>query len=179
MESSKDKQIDWQWFGSLSEAEQFEEMKTWDYDTWDEYEKRGGIITMDEFGHYEYGFLHKLIKEKKEARSNGHVFKYPFDMARLSHKLTGLPVLVTVLSGEVVPKMGFQNDTSTRYNLSKTLYLSISDNPQLLSENAELQISTEQFEQVRQWVVLNQSTLLAYWRCEIFTDKLIEQLKTL
>jgi len=110
---------------------------------------------------------------------NNKLFESPLDTASLSQRATGLPVVVIVLSGEGIPKMGFQNDTETRYDPDHVLYLSISDNPQLLSEDAELQITPEQFEMVRQWIILNQDALLAYWHCESITDELINQLKTL
>jgi len=154
-------------------------MKTWDNETWVEYETRDGLISEEEFWNYAHAYLDKLIKEKKDARSNGCASQYPFDTASLSQRTTGLPVVVIVLSGEGKPKVGFQNDSETRFDPDHVLYLSISDNPQILAKDVELQISAEQFEMVRQWVILNQNVLLAYWHCESTTDELIDNLKRL
>ena len=60
MANSNEKQVDWQWFDSLSESEQIDEMKKWDYETWIEYETREGLISEEEFWNYAHEYLGKL-----------------------------------------------------------------------------------------------------------------------
>jgi len=71
MANPNDKQIDWQWFDSLSETEQIEEMKKWDNDMWIAYETRDGVISEEEFWKYAHEYLNKLNKEEEE-RLNGN-----------------------------------------------------------------------------------------------------------
>jgi len=73
MTNSKDKQIDWKWFDSLSESEQIKEMKTWDNDMIIAYETRDGVISEEEFWNYAYEHLNKLNKEEEERLKGNNI----------------------------------------------------------------------------------------------------------
>jgi len=66
MESSKDKQIDWKWFDSLSESEQIKEMKTWDNDMIIAYETRDGVVPLEEVIQDLHNFIDTLEDKWKE-----------------------------------------------------------------------------------------------------------------
>lgn len=104
-----------------------------------------------------------------------------FEMASISKKKTKLPVKIWVQSEITMrhntPRIKFLNSTADKTIASLLVPLSISDNPQILSKNTKLKITSDQFEAIRQWVIRNKDLLLMLWKDGIETDDFIEQMK--
>jgi len=106
-----------------------------------------------------------------------------FEMANLSQKKTGLPVIIWVQSNSISgagqhnsPRIKFQNNTATRCDGNNLIPISIDMNPQILIKNPTINISSEQLESVRQWIIRNYDALISYWNGDYTTDELMEVL---
>jgi len=107
-----------------------------------------------------------------------------FEMANLSQKKTGLPVIIWVRANSESgdgqhnsPRIKFQNNTATRCDSNSLIPISIDTDPKILIKNPTLNISSEQLELIRQWIIRNYETLISYWNGDYTTDELIDVLK--
>lgn len=92
-----------------------------------------------------------------------------FEMANISTKKTGLPVIVWI-------SVKFENHKPRIKIMNKNCKVSISieDKPQILVGNCK---SNKIIEQVKKWIKINKNVLLDYWNMKITTDEAIELLK--
>ena len=109
------------------------------------------------------------------------------EMANISQNTTGLDVIVWVQTINTqstgkhnLPRIKFQNNTVTKIQINELTPISISDNPEILLKNNDLnkiKISQAQINEVKQWIVKNQEILIDYWQEKITTDELFQKLK--
>ena len=109
------------------------------------------------------------------------------EMANISQNTTGLDVIIWVQTNNTqspgkhnLPQIKFQNNTSTKIQINELIPISISDNPEILLKNNDLnkiKISQAQINEVKQWIVKNQEILIDYWQEKITTDELFQKLK--
>ena len=109
------------------------------------------------------------------------------EMASISQNTTGLDVVIWVQTNNTqstgkhnLPQIKFQNNTSTKVQLNELIPISISDNPEILLENNDLnkiKISQAQINEIKQWIVKNKEILMDYWKEKITTDELFQKLK--
>ena len=109
------------------------------------------------------------------------------EMASISQNTTGLDVIIWVQTNNTqspgkhnLPQIKFQNNTSTKIQINELIPISISDNPEILLKNNDLnkiKISQAQINEVKQWIVKNQEILIDYWQEKITTDELFQKLK--
>ena len=109
------------------------------------------------------------------------------EMANISQNTTGLDVIIWVQTNNTqstgkhnLPRIKFQNNTSTKIQINELIPISISDNPEILLKNNDLnkiKISQAQINEVKQWIVKNQEILIDYWQEKITTDELFQKLK--
>ena len=109
------------------------------------------------------------------------------EMANISQNTTGLDVIIWVQTNNTqspgkhnLPQIKFQNNTSTKIQINELTPISISDNPEILLKNNDLnkiKISQAQINEVKQWIVKNQEILIDYWQEKITTDELFQKLK--
>lgn len=104
------------------------------------------------------------------------------EMANLSKERTNLSVIVWVQVNNPMqhnsPRIKFNNAKGNKLVPQNLVPISISDDPQILSKSApKLQISSEEFNNLRKWIIDNKDALLQYWNGEIDTVDLISKLK--
>lgn len=96
------------------------------------------------------------------------------DMASYDSRDTGLSFNVMILSrggAKHGPRVKFQQDYGKRMNADNVASLTISDDPKLVRGHHWL-LSTQDFKRAVEFVRLNKSLLLKYWRNEILTREL-------
>ena len=108
-------------------------------------------------------------------------------MANISQNTTGLDVIVWVQTINTqsnvkhnLPRIKFQNNTETRVQIHELIPISISDNPQILLNNNDLnkiKISQAQINVIKQWIIKNKEILIDYWEEKITTSELWQKLK--
>lgn len=109
------------------------------------------------------------------------------EMANISQNTTGLDVIVWVQTNNTqstgkhnLPRIKFQNNTSTKIQINELIPISISDNPKILLKNNDLnkiKISQAQINVIKQWIIKNKEILIDYWEEKITTDELFQKLK--
>ena len=109
------------------------------------------------------------------------------EMANISQNTTGLDVIIWVQTNNTqspgkhnLPQIKFQNNTSTKIQINELIPISISDNPEILLKNNDLnkiKISQAQINAVKLWIVKNKEILIDYWEEKITTDELFQKLK--
>ena len=109
------------------------------------------------------------------------------EMASISQNTTGLDVIIWVQTNNTqspgkhnLPQIKFQNNTSTKIQINELIPISISDNPEILLKNNDLnkiKISQAQINEVKLWIVKNKEILIDYWEEKITTDELFQKLK--
>ncbi len=109
------------------------------------------------------------------------------EMANISQNNTGLDVIVWVQTINTqstgkhnLPRIKFQNNTSTKIQINELIPISISDNPKILLKNNDLnkiKISQAQINVIKQWIIKNKEILIDYWEEKITTDELFQKLK--
>ena len=109
------------------------------------------------------------------------------EMANISQNTTGLDVIVWVQTINTqstgkhnLPRIKFQNNTSTKIQINELIPISISDNPKILLKNNDLnkiKISQAQINVIKQWIIKNKEILIDYWEEKITTDELFQKLK--
>lgn len=109
------------------------------------------------------------------------------EMANISQNTTGLDVIVWVQTINTqsnvkhnLPRIKFQNNTETRVQIHELIPISISDNPQILLNNNDLnkiKISQAQINVIKQWIIKNKEILIDYWEEKITTSELWQKLK--
>ena len=108
-------------------------------------------------------------------------------MGNFSQNATGLDVIVWVQTINTqsnvkhnLPRIKFQNNTSTKIQINELIPISISDNPQILLNNNDLnkiKISQAQINVIKQWIIKNKEILIDYWEEKITTSELWQKLK--
>ena len=103
------------------------------------------------------------------------------EMINMSKEDSGLPVIVWIL-GEIsvchnLPRIKFQNNYANKVQIQNLISLTISDNPQVLDKNIKIEISSNDFEKIRKWVIMNRNLLMKYWKHEIFVDEFLKSIK--
>ena len=79
-----------------------------------------------------------------------------------------------------LPRIIFQNNTSTKIQINELIPIPISDNPKMLLKNNDLnkiKISQAQINAVKLWIVKNKEILIDYWNEKTTTDELFQKLK--
>ena len=109
------------------------------------------------------------------------------EMASVSQNTTGLDVVIWVQTNNTqstgkhnLPQIKFQNNTATKIQINESIPISISDNPEILLKNNDLnkiKISQAQINEIKQWIVNNKEILIDYWKEKITTDELFQKLK--
>ena len=109
------------------------------------------------------------------------------EMANISQNTTGLDVIVWVQTINTqstgkhnLPRIKFQNNTSTKIQINELIPISISDEPKILLKNNDLnkiKISQAQINVIKQWIIKNKEILIDYWEEKITTDELFQKLK--
>ena len=109
------------------------------------------------------------------------------EMANISQNTTGLDVIIWVQTNNTqstgkhnLPRIKFQNNTATKIQANELIPISISDNPNILLKNNDLnkiKISQAQINELKQWIVKNKEILIDYWKEKITTDELFQKLK--
>ena len=108
-------------------------------------------------------------------------------MDNFSQNATGLDVIVWVQTINTqsnvkhnLPRIKFQNNTSTKIQINELIPISISDNPKILLKNNDLnkiKISQAQINVIKQWIIKNKEILIDYWEEKITTSELWQKLK--
>ena len=108
-------------------------------------------------------------------------------MGNFSQNATGLDVIVWVQTINTqsnvkhnLPRIKFQNNTSTKVQINELIPISISDNPEILLKNNDLnkiKISQAQINGIKQWIIKNKEILIDYWEEKITTSELWQKLK--
>ena len=109
------------------------------------------------------------------------------EMANISQNTTGLDVIIWVQTNSTqltgrhnLPRIKFQNNTSTKIQINELIPISISDEPKILLKNNDLnkiKISQAQINRIKQWIIKNKEILIDYWEEKITTDELFQKLK--
>lgn len=109
-------------------------------------------------------------------------------MATISQNTTGLDVIIWVQTNNTqstgkhnLPRIKFQNNTTTKIQINELIPISISDNPKILLKNNDLdkiKISQTQINGIKQWIIKNKEILIDYWEEKITTDELFQKLKS-
>ena len=109
------------------------------------------------------------------------------EMANISQNTTGLDVIIWVQTNNTqstgkhnLPRIKFQNNTATKIQANELIPIYISDNPNILLKNNDLnkiKISQAQINELKQWIVKNKEILIDYWKEKITTDELFQKLK--
>ena len=145
-------------------------------------EKTQTISDYIEYGNY-------LLSDTQILTLNDIVYtdEMLLEMANISQNTTGLDVIIWVQTNNTqspgkhnLPQIKFQNNTSTKIQINELIPISISDNPEILLKNNDLnkiKISQAQINEVKQWIVKNQEILIDYWQEKITTDELFQKLK--
>ena len=145
-------------------------------------EKTQTISDYIEYGNY-------LLSDTQILTLNDIVYtdEMLLEMASISQNTTGLDVIIWVQTNNTqspgkhnLPQIKFQNNTSTKIQINELIPISISDNPEILLKNNDLnkiKISQAQINEVKQWIVKNQEILIDYWQEKITTDELFQKLK--
>ena len=105
-----------------------------------------------------------------------------FRLGSLAPKSTGLPMVVWIevkaLGSDQTPRMRFTNTTGDSLLPDSWLPISVEkENPRILVEDYELNISDEDFEMLKKWIIHNCDTLTDYWNGEIDTVECWENIK--
>ena len=108
-------------------------------------------------------------------------------MATISQNTTGLDVIIWVQTNNTqstgkhnLPRIKFQNNTTTKIQINELIPISISDDPKILLKNNDLnkiKISQTQINGIKQWIMKNKEILIDYWEEKITTDELFQKLK--
>lgn len=97
-----------------------------------------------------------------------------YEMASLSPKVTGVPLAIFVS-----PRMGQHGPrvkVGTKPSDFKSLYLTISDNPEVVAGTVKL--DNRSLEIARQWIILNKDILLRFWNDDtMYMDDLYDNLQ--
>ena len=105
-----------------------------------------------------------------------------FRLGSLAPKSTGLPMVVWIevkaLGSDQTPRMRFTNTTGDSLLPYSWLPISVEkENPRILVKDYELNISDEDFELLKKWIIHNCDTLTDYWNGEIDTVECWENIK--
>ena len=94
-------------------------------------------------------------------------------MANISQNTTGLDVIIWVQTKNTqstgkhnLPRIKFQNNTTTKIQINELIPISISDNLKILLKNNDLdkiKISQTQINGIKQWIMKNKEILIDYW----------------
>lgn len=77
-------------------------------------------------------------------------------------------------------RIKFQNNTANKLNDGEMILITISDNPQIPnSVKSKLQIKEKDLTRIKEWIILNKETLLAYANGDITTKRLYQKIKRL
>lgn len=77
-------------------------------------------------------------------------------------------------------RIKFQNNTANKLNDGEMIPITISDNPQIpKSVKSKLQIKEKDLTRIKEWIILNKETLLAYANGDITTKQLYQKIKPL
>lgn len=102
-------------------------------------------------------------------------------MINMSKESSGLPVIVWVLGENSIchnlPRIKFQNNYANKVQIHNLISLTISDDPQVLNKTIKLEITTNDFEKIRSWVIFNKDLLLRYWNYNATIEDLIKEIK--
>lgn len=108
-------------------------------------------------------------------------FESLLEMSNFSKDDTSLPMIVWIqvktTTQHNMPRMKFANNNSNSLLPKDLVPISISDNPQILSKNTTLKISTSDFEKLRQWIIRNKEALLKVWNGELSTGGFMKAMK--
>ena len=109
------------------------------------------------------------------------------EMASISQNTTSLDVIIWVQTNNTqstgkhnLPRIKFQNNTATKIQPNESIPISISDNPEILLKNNDLnkiKISQAQINEIKQWIIKNKEILIDYWEEKITTDEFFQKLK--
>lgn len=103
------------------------------------------------------------------------------EMANLSKSDTSLPMVVWIQVKQPmhnnIPRMKFANNYSNNMLAKDLVPVSISDDPQILSKGTKLNISSSDFEKLRQWIIRNKESLMKVWNGEISTMQFGREMK--
>lgn len=94
-----------------------------------------------------------------------------YEMGNLSKSTTNLPMVVWIQvknpTRHDIPQMKFANNTSDSLLPNELVSISLSDDPQILSTDVALKISSSDFNKLLQWIDKNKESLLRVWEGEI------------
>lgn len=103
------------------------------------------------------------------------------EMINISKEDSGLPVIIWILGETSVchnlPRIKFQNNYANKVQIQNLISLTISNNPQVLDKNIKLEISINDFEKIRKWVIKNRNLLMKYWKHKIFVEEFLKSIK--
>lgn len=93
---------------------------------------------------------------------------------------TGLPVIICVYMKDAdddIPVIKFQNTYSNKIRRTTLIPLTVSDDPHVTTPDVTLKITHDDFEKIRQWVILNKEILIQHWNYDITTADVIDRMK--
>ena len=111
---------------------------------------------------------------------------FMFRLGNLSKHRTGLPVVVWIEANmgmkHVSPRMLFSNSTGSclRPGDSAASLIPVSldpNDPQILLDDVVLQITPNELEAIKRWIVKNYQPLMQHWNLEVDTVEAISQLQ--
>lgn len=111
---------------------------------------------------------------KEEKRSP---YESLFEMSNLSIKLTKLPYIIWVSSGEGESGKRLQHGPRIKVEIDKQqrIPISISNTPEVMIDHKFSK--TAEFKEISEWVIKHQISLLSHWNKKITADELIEEIK--
>lgn len=181
----------WRGIGQGMSDEEFEDFKM-SKSIWDASDDQIPVIDGPGYDEYHY-HVHTLdimpLRYKLSKKMRMHYERYYQAMRRenagwlegsIGKRGTGLPVIICVYmkgaNGEI-PIIKFQNTYSNKIRRATLIPLTVSDDPHVTTPDVTLKITHDDFEKIRQWVMLNKEILIQHWNYDITTADVIDRMK--
>lgn len=181
---------EWRGMGRGMSDEEFEDFKI-NHSIWDASDDQIPVIDGPGYEYHEHiqtlDIMPLRFKLSKKLRQRYE--RYYQDMRRanagwlegsIGKRGTGLPVIISVCmkdTEEDIPIIKFQNTYSDKICRTTFVSLTISNDPQIHKSDVTLKIAQDDFEKIRQWVILNKDILLQHWNYDITTADVCDQIK--
>ena len=120
------------------------------------------------------------MKLEELYQSQEEVEKFLYEMANIRDKQTGIPNII-LWAGQAPPgakrhspRVKVCSRPTSKVIPEDFFTLSIQEEPQI--KEGECYLSTDQLQDVKDWISRNKEVLLKYWNGELYTDEFLELL---
>ena len=122
----------------------------------------------------------KTVRETNSERPNKESEPLS-EMARIRQTKSGLPMIVWLKTNDgtnTMPNIKFQDNTDTQFIEDDMVPISVHPtNPTILAKNYSPNLPSQAICKLKEWIIKNHTTLMAYWNNEIFEDELIDNIQ--